>query len=206
MKWTYSIKNKLMASAALLTLSVLVLFSNYIDRNHTNNVKQSIGTLYEDRLIVEDYILKMTIDAYEIKQALFEADKTGVHPERINTLLSHIEGLSLAYRKTKFTTTEDATFTALVKVLDEFNASSTQSIAQKLAITNRALALLNQLSSIQLEESKLIMKQAEDLYVTGRTLSQFAFGITLVILLVLQALVFASRTLTGKEQTPSSLN
>jgi hypothetical protein len=82
MKWTYSIQNKMTASGVLLTLCVLVLFSSHLDRDHTNNVKNSISTLYEDRLIAEDYILKMTIDIYEIKQVLQFAGRIIKH---INT-------------------------------------------------------------------------------------------------------------------------
>ncbi len=197
MKWTYSVRNKTAASGALFTLCILVLFSNYIDRNHTTNVKNSISTLYEDRLVVEDYILKMTIDIYEIKQELHSA---GPRDERsanqITALLSHIDGLSEAYRKTKLTETEDVTFTALLRTLKEFESPSLQD-PDRLRLANRALALLNELSSIQLEESKLIMKQAEDLYISGRSASQFAFVITIIILIVLQALVFTSKTLSG---------
>lgn len=197
MKWTYSVRNKTAASGALFTLCILVLFSNYIDRNHTTNVKNSISTLYEDRLVVEDYILKMTIDIYEIKQELYSA---GPRDERsanqITALLSHIDGLSEAYRKTKLTKTEDVTFTALLRTLKEFESPSLQD-PDRLRLANRALALLNELSSIQLEESKLIMKQAEDLYISGRSASQFAFVITIIILIVLQALVFTSKTLSG---------
>lgn len=44
---------------------MLVLFSNYLDRIHSENIKHSISTLYEDRLLVEEYILKMTLDVYK---------------------------------------------------------------------------------------------------------------------------------------------
>lgn len=196
MKWTYSIQNKMTASGVLLTLCVLVLFSNYVDRDHTNNVKNSISTLYEDRLIVEDYILKMTIDIYEIKQALHVAGQGGEPSAgQVSALLSHIDGLSEAYLKTKFTKDEDVTFAELLSTLNKFEASASQSDEDKLALANQALVLLNELSSIQLEESKLIMKQVEDLYISGKVASQFAFGITIVILIVLQALVFTSKTL-----------
>jgi hypothetical protein len=63
-----------------------------------------------------------------------------------------------------------------------------------LELADQALRQLNELSSIQLEESKLIMKQAEELYVSGKSASQFAFTVTIIILLVLQALVFTSKT------------
>lgn len=203
MKWPYSIQNKMTASGVLLTLCILVLFSNYVDRDHTNNVKNSISTLYEDRLIVEDYILKMTIDIYEIKQALHVAGQGGEPSAgQVSALLSHIDGLSEAYLKTKFTQDEDVTFAELLNTLKKFDTSSSQSDEDKLDLANQALVLLSKLSSIQLEESKLIMKQVEDLYISGKVASQFAFGITIVILIVLQALVFASKTLP--KTTPPS--
>lgn len=209
MKWTYSIQNKMVASGVLLTLCLLVLFSNYIDRDHTSDVKKSISTLYEDRLVVEDYILKMTIDIYEIKQTLHLTDTSNQQSEnRIKDLLSHIDGLSSAYQKTKFTPTEDITFASLINTLNEFETAASNNLEQKLKLADQALALLNELSSIQLEESKLIMKQAEDLYASGKSLSQFAFVITIIILLVLQALVFAAKTLrnTNQPPTPTHLN
>lgn len=205
MKWTYSIQNKMAASGALFTLCVLVLFSNYQDREHTNNVKNSISTLYEDRLVVEDYILKMTIDIYEIKQVLHDAGQHGEPTDQITSLLSHIDGLSKAYMKTKFTEAEDVTFDALLKTLKEFDSSSSQSNEHRLNLANQSLVLLNKLSTIQLEESKLIMKQVDGLYRSGKVASQFAFGVTIIILVVLQALVFASKTLPGAD-TPANLN
>jgi hypothetical protein len=197
----------MVASLALFLLCILVLLSNYIDRNHTNNVKNSISTLYEDRLIVEDYILKMTIDIYKIKQALTKVDEDNNYSlEQITRLLSHIDGLSKAYLKTKFTETEDVAFTELLKTLNEFESSPPYEVSIKLQLADKALILLNELSSIQLEESKLIMKQAEDLYISGKSASQFAFIITIIILLVLQALVFASKTLNSNQPADSHLN
>jgi hypothetical protein len=205
MKWTYSIQNKMAASGALFTLCILVLFSNYTGSDHTTNVKNSIGTLYEDRLVVEEYILKMTIDIYEIKEGLHFA---GQHNEptagQITALLSDIDGLSKAYLKTKLTKTEDSTFAALLKTLSDLKSSP--STEDKLNQANQALLLLNELSSIQLSESKLIMKQAENLYRSSKVASQFAFAITVIILVVLQALVFTSKTLPKINQQGTQLN
>ena len=53
-----------------------------------------------------------------------------------------------------------------------------------------ALTSLSKLSSIQLDESKLIMKNAEAEYANIKTTSQLAFAIIIIILLVLQAIVF----------------
>lgn len=198
----------MVASAALFTLCLLVLFSNYIDRDHTNNVKNSISTLYEDRLIVEDYILKMTRDIYQIKEALNgqESDSSQSNP-KIKQLLAHINGLSKAYLKTKFTESEDIKFAELLKTLNEFESSSLHSKEAKLEIADKAIILLTELSAIQLEESKLIMQQAENLYISGKASSQFAFAVILIILLVLQALVFTSKTISNNaHSSPPYLN
>jgi len=63
------------------------------------------------------------------------------------------------------------------------------------------LALLNELSIIQLDESRQIMHHAEALYLSGKTSSEFVFAIIIIILIVLQALVFASKTLVPTVKT-----
>jgi hypothetical protein len=63
---------------------------------------------------------------------------------------------------------------------------------------------LNELSAIQLEESKRIMDKAENLYFFGKASSQFAFAIIIIIALVLQALVYTSKTLGVSKQTSTA--
>ena len=202
MKWTYSVENKSVASIALLSLCLLVLFSNYIDRDHTSNVKKSITTLYEDRLVAETYILRMTNDIYQIKEILNASGSNLSNREnRIGDLLSEIHPISDAYRNTKLTPKEDVKFAELSSILTQFQTSLSKGIALELESTNRALALLNELSAIQLEESKLIMNQAETLFFSSKVSTQFAFAVIIVILLVLQALVFTSKTLSSGNQT-----
>lgn len=203
MKWTYTIKNKLAASGALLSLCLLVLFSNYIDRDHTQNVKNSISTLYEDRLIAEGYILKMTSSVYQIKEAI-NADMNDASKENtINNLLLNIKEISNAYQKTKFTDVEKKKADELLTTLREFETGHLNNTQIKLKSANKALVILNELSAIQLEESKQIMDHAETLYLSGKTSSQFVFAIIIIILLVLQALVFTSKTLIPNNKTKS---
>lgn len=201
MKWTYSIKNKLVASVSLLSLCLLVLFSNYIDRDHSRNVKKSISTLYEDRLIAEDYILKMTGYLYQIKE-IISSDENDINKNgSIDDLLLAIRKTSNAYHKTKFTTLEKTKAEELLITFKEIEKTQLESTPIKLEITDKAIALLNELSEIQLAESKQIMEYAENLYLTGKASSQFVFGLIIVILCVLQALVFASKPIIPKVNT-----
>ncbi|MES2140187.1 MAG: hypothetical protein V4511_10820 [Bacteroidota bacterium] len=205
MKWTYSIKNKLAASGALLSLCLLVLFSNYIDRDHTQNVKNSISTLYEDRLIAEGFILKMTSSVYQIKEAINADMNDASKDNTINNLLLNIKEISNAYKKTKFTDVEKKKADELLSTLRELEPPHLSNTQIKLESANKALGILNELSAIQLEESKQIMNSAETLYLSGKTSSQFVFAIIIIILLVLQALVFTSKTLipTNKIKSPN---
>lgn len=201
MKWAYTIQNKAMASAALLILCLLVLFSNYIDRNHTDNVKTSISTLYEDRLVAEGYILKMTRALYEIKEIL-NTDTSDFNDDmEINTLLLVIKETGHAYHLTKFTELEKIKADELVEVLKELEPTQQKSKMDKLASANTALVILQDLSSIQLAESKQIMNYAERLYLSGKTSSQFVFALIIIILVVLQGIVFTSKTLIPKVQS-----
>ncbi len=197
----------MVASGALFSLCLLVLFSNYIDRDHTDHVQNSISTLYEDRLIAEGYILKMTNDIYQIKEALNASPSNGEEADgRIAHLLSDITKVSDAYQKTRLTKSEDIKFTSFVRLLNEFGPAHHQSVQSKSQNANQALVLLNELSSIQLEESKLIMDRAKMLYISGKISLQFASAIILIILVVLQALVFTSKTIRTSQTSASYLN
>jgi len=195
MKWTYSIKNKLTAASVLFILCLLVLLSNYNDRVHTKNVKKSIITLYEDRLVVEGYIIKLTGGIYQIKELLNCSPLPNSAQEvKIAALLFDIDSLNTAFQKTKLTVTEGIKFAEFKTLCDQLRQKNI-SVAALNSITKSALSLLQELSAIQIEESKLIIGESERLYRIGKLSSDFAIAIVIVILLILQALVFASRTL-----------
>jgi len=199
MKWTYSIKNKMLASGVLLLLCLLVLFSHYIDRDHTQKVKNAISTLYEDRLIAEVYIQKMTAFVYQIKA---ELQNENSKQSNIYFLLDEVKIINTAYLKTKFTPLEQQKADTLLMTLYKMEMGSHLDKNTQLANANTTLNLLDELSAIQLAESKQIMAAAETLYLSGKTSSQFVFALIILILLVLQALVFASKTLVVKEVNP----
>lgn len=198
MKWTQIIKNKVLASAALLSLCLLVLASNYIDRKHTDDVKTTISTLYEDRLIAEVYILKMTTALYEIKEAI-QIDVNVLDKDKhIKNHLSEINTTTDAYLKTKFTKLETLKAKELMQILASIETNAVKDDTLTLTQIDKALDLLNELSAIQVAESKEIMSYAEKLYLAGKNSSQFVVALIVVILIVLQAIVFSSRTIIIK--------
>lgn len=189
MKWIYSIKNKLTAAAALLGLCLLVLVSNINDRYHTGEVKKSIDMLYEDRLVAESYILTLTNCMHQLREALDNSESS-----RIPSIFATIEQTNRAYEKTKFTAAETKTYTEFKALCRQVGNPGVNN-AGKLQFTKEALLKLDALSAIQVAESKSIMAKSDQVYSSGKTSSDFAIAIVIVIMLILQALVFASKTL-----------
>lgn len=194
MSWTFSIKNKLVASIVLLVLCLLVLASNYLDRLHTENVKHSISTMYEDRLIVEAQILKMTRDMYQIREIL-NTENAAQKADTVKALTQDFKVTYHIFVKTRLTKKEKSTADELLTQIKGFEQIYKLDNKTTLVQTNHILSSLNKLSEIQLDESKLIMKQVESQYTTIKALSQFAFAIIVIILIVLQILVFSGESI-----------
>lgn len=205
MKWSYSIKNKAGASIILLTLCVLVLVSNYLDQLHSENVQKSITTLYEDRLIVEEYILKMTRDVYKIREYLFLDNGTQNHKKEIEKLVFEFKETYKLFNSTNLTLLENKTALELFDQLKKFENLYLNNDKLTLDDSSGILKSLESLSKIQLYESELIMKDIKAEFNFYKLLSQFGFGIVFLILIVLQVLVFSGSTLlnTNVVKNPS---
>lgn len=150
--------------------------------------------MYEDRLIVEEYIFKMTQNTYQIREALNTADvfKDDVIVKKFT---DNIKNTFDSFSKTRLTEKEKLTADELKLQISELNKILLSNNKVSLKYTDEILNTLNKLSEIQLDESKLIMKQVEDQYASIKASSEFAFAIIIVILIVLQILVFSGESL-----------
>ncbi len=194
MKWTYSIQNKLTAAAVLFVLCVVILYANYHDRMHTSKVIGLISTLYEDRIVAEVYIYKMSNDLYEIKEALLDPTSESTN-QKIQGRMSLINQSMAAYEQTKLTEKESMIFDQLrLEIPQNWEAKNDQNDALA-KMADRSLLLLSELSEVQITESKSIVADSEKTYKMSKLSSEFAFAIVIIILIILQALVFASKTL-----------
>ncbi len=195
MKWTYSIQNKLTAAAVLFALCLLVLISNYNERLHNDEVKEMISSLYQDRLMAEEYLFELTNNLYKIREESNkkEGDFIGKNME-INKNIAEIESICKAYEKTKLTDNEAIKFKLFTQLISQLKLENNQNLATKNQITTDALNVLKALSSIQVEESKSVVKQSEQQYRFSKLSSELAFAIVIILLIVIQVLVFSSKT------------
>lgn len=185
----------MLASFVLLVLCLLVLLSNYNDRQHSKEVKQTINTLYQDRLIAESYLMKLSQCMYKLKEIHSAAQMNSTPFNNQSELLfKQLDTVIDLYSKTVFTKSESIKFDLYKAILRPIRDSTQVPLTQKLIMIDKSIQLLNDLSSIQIEESKLILSKSEQLYKAGKLSSDFAFAIIVIILLVLQAIVFAANT------------
>lgn len=194
MKWTYSIQNKLTASAVLFLLCIVILYNNYNDRTNTSKVIGLVSTLYQDRILAEVYIYKMSSHLFKLK-AEINASIGETSDLKMQDLITKINENIVAYGNTKLTKNESIVFEQLkLEVPQNWEGTDAQN-AKLLIMSDNALSLLGELSNIQLIESESIVADSQKAFRKSRLSSEFAFAIVIIILIILQALVFASKTL-----------
>ncbi|MBP9196062.1 MAG: hypothetical protein KBF35_00250 [Saprospiraceae bacterium] len=209
MKWTYSLKNKLTAAILLFGLIVVVCSNNLFERNNAEKINATITTIFDDRFMVESYIFQYSALIYQIKEILNHPNYTAV--EKIELNKGPLKGILLlndAYKKTKFTKEEVIYFDQFTdlckKMSNHINVGQT---VDGTKFSNEALNILANLSAIQISEAKIQLTQANKLFHFGSISSQFELAILVIFGLIIQALIFASKSINlNKSSAPFNLN
>ncbi|MGV3538515.1 MAG: MCP four helix bundle domain-containing protein [Rufibacter sp.] len=217
MKWAYSVKQKTKAAFLLALVMVLVIAKNMMDSRNVSQLGSSFATVYEDRLLVESYIFQLSGHLYQKKMMLDNCsqgqdqglrDKINIHNVAITTLLQD-------YEKTKLTPAEAQFFQDFKQNMQEikrlelsFLSGAPAGMAKQQMDAQYSLAAgnLNQLSSIQVSEGKLLSDQSKQIIAGSTLLTQFEVALLICIGIMIQAIVFASKSILPKKSRMPSLN
>lgn len=152
--------NKIKWVLSILLVFVIVLTTNLIDRDNFNRLRQSIVTIYEDRLIANDLIYEMTSLIQEKQIALLKSD-TLFFQQQSMQINDKIEAIIARYEETKITQEEREIFNrfkdniaSLVGIETEFVASGFEQQDSMMNQINLLKENLYDLSKIQLKEGK----------------------------------------------------
>jgi hypothetical protein len=209
MKWIYVIQQKAQVAFLLAIILLGVFFKNVLDRNNVSELGDSFSSVYEDRLLVESYIYKLSDHLYQ-KQLLIDQYS---QQNDVNQLTAKMAGHNLAiraliheYEKTKLTTEESKFFDAFKNNINELLTLENQYLkmewnmeAPNTSLDQQFLTAtqnLGQLSSIQIAEGKSMADQSKRIVAGSSILTQFELAMIMVIGLIIQALIFASSSLT----------
>lgn len=196
-RFAYDFKHKRTAAILLLVIIGLVLFNNISERDNLSNINNAANAIYEDRFLPESYIFKYYQQSENIidianSLTISDDDKSQGIAKNIVT----IEALNVDYLKTKLTKAEENEFNQLQNIFAEMtiaNKANNLNVVKALALASRSK--LHRLSDIQLTEAETQIKNIRKLNSSTMMSLKFEIFLILIIGLIVQALIFASRTI-----------
>lgn len=168
--------NKLKWITGILLIFIIVLTTNLVDRNNFQKLKQSVVTIYEDRIVANDLIFELSLLVQEKEIAVARVDT--VFFMRDNGQVNQdIQGLLQRYQQTRLTRQEKSIFTELKGHLEAVKQQEKKYIASGftrneglLKAINRTVHTLSNLSKVQLNEGKRQMEISKN---TMKTIDLF---------------------------------
>ena len=215
MKWTYIIRQKTKAATVIAVVFGLILVTNRIDKNYFSQLQNSFASVYEDRLLAESYIYQLSGLLHHKKMLMDEWSQ--LNTERINAtnkaLDDSVKALVAIYEATQLTKTEARLFDELRQKLAQLQALESRygdrdaNYQQAMTVQHRKLSVnLDRLSEIQLAETKNIVDNSNRIIASSNLTSQLEIGIIIVMGLIIQALVFASKSTVPRFPQNSRVN
>lgn len=224
MKWAYSLRNKSKIALCAAVILILIFAKNWIDKKNVNTLNSSFTSVFDDRLVVESYIFQLSDHLYQKKIIIGDsenAEQALAIQDEVSTHNSIIDQILLDYEKTKLTTAESMYFgnfkerlmrlrtmeEKYLSALTTQNSTPSTDIAAQMQKTfDTAMLDLNQLSKIQISEGRLLRDQSKQIAAGSTMLSQFELVVIVGIGILIQILIFASRSSLPRSPQRAGLN
>lgn len=220
MKWTYSIQQKTTAAVLLAAIFAVIFIVNRIENNKINELGKSMNSVYEDRLMVENYIFRLSGLLYEKKILLDQCVGIEQGEEYFRYLRDQNTAIALLvedYDRTQLTEQEATLFNDFKNQLlviqnqeSRFLNSddgSNEVLASSLnASFQNANVLLMGLSNVQINVGKSVNERSKELVAGSTILTRFELGMLVIIGILIHALIFTSRSVMKKAIGQPNLN
>lgn len=203
MKWAYSISNKITASILLFVVLGVVVVNNIIERKNAREIQQVVTTIYNDRLVVEGYIYSYAERLHEFSEFAVAQRYTNRHSiSGLTGAIAEVHELHEKYLKTKLTDQETKTFHEFMQICDQIEANLMKEDFEEVqTLSKTGLSRLKVLSVIQLTQGKIEIEKAAKKYSSNYVLFTFEVAIIFIILIIIQGLIFASKSLKSTVQS-----
>lgn len=220
MKWTYSIQQKTTAAVLLAAIFAVIFIVNRLENNKINELGESMNSVYEDRLMVENYIFRLSGLLYEKKILLDQCVGMEQGEEYFRYLRDQNTAIALLvedYDRTQLTEQEATLFNDFKNQLlviqnqeSRFLNSddgNNEVLASSLnASFQNANVLLMGLSNVQINVGKSVNERSKELVAGSTILTRFELGMLVIIGILIHALIFTSRSVMKKAIGQPNLN
>lgn len=215
----YAIKQKGRIILLLIALGALELANCNVYNNNIAEMGKSISEVYADRLMAQDYIYKLSAKIHERRWDLQKSINR--QPEAVSLPEAHslsILALLRDYEKTKFTAEEKITYEEFrsnlfkMMTLQQRYAAMDEAPAKKVilqayqASLNLSLQQLDHLSDIQMQRGKHLNADSQKIVSFSFFLNQLDWVLIFATLMLIMALIFATRTTFPKQFQNHLLN
>ncbi len=199
MHWAYSIKSKMRVAVLLFVVMATILVNHFSMRSQSAKIQEAIASIYKDRFMVERYLFDYAQNLQHIAEVMDdEHQPLAIQQQLVHDLLDETKVLKEAYINTELTQLERLQFTQLMDTyadIDRYAASGAMDSSRR--ATRKAQHLLNSLSDIQVAEAHAQMNKINRINSSTALYARFELVILLLIGLMIQALVLASRSIQG---------
>ena len=218
MKWVYAIKYKLQAALVLTIIVFLVFAKNIMDKRNMTELGKDFISFYEDRLVVESYIFRITEQLFLMKLSVNNPieDKELLEKE-IASYHTNILDLVEDFEATKLTKDEAFHLEQFKQmILNSLNFTNNGFLIQtpsgkhaKDAFNNNfeeAFMEIKVLSEIQLEEGEKLTRESGQIVDRSGLWTQLEMAVLVILLVIIYLLIFSSKSIKTKIRQQPSLN
>lgn len=190
-------RNKIKTTTLIFSVLCLILLTNLQERMMIKRLNDTVTSIYEDRVVVGNYILQLSNYIEEIVQSLKSNPSNNSY---LINLLSKIDSINIAYDKTFLTEKEKINFIQFTQISEEMkksieNGNFTDALNNGLQAEN----ILRVLSSIQVEEGKDKLDEVLAMTNTRSILSYLEIVIIIVISILIQKIILSTKPLIIKK-------
>lgn len=186
--------NKLKWVLGIALIFLLILTTNLIDRQNFMIVRNSIETIYADRLVAQNivYNLSRQIGLKEMTYNQVEGNGLAGDLNKINT---KIENQIALFADTKLTPTEEIVFGRLKSSLQTLQQQESALLAGQKTVQDLVAPLdriheeLDELSAIQIQEGKRELLESQKAIGSADLFTQLEIAILIVIAIAVQVII-----------------
>ena len=187
--------NKIKWILGILLVFVLIVITNLIDRNNFVRVRDSVVTIYEDRLVAKELIYKMSKSVND-KEIALVANDSNFFIEKNPKVNTQIKGFLSRFEETKLTQDESGIFEDLKSNFNSLFNSEHSSLDKNLENNSVSLAIisdikdnLDDLSKIQINEGSKQMAISKKAINTVELFTQIEIYLLVFLAIVIQIIV-----------------
>lgn len=191
------ISNKIKWSIGLILVILLIVATNFIDRNNFQRIQDSVYSIYEDRLIAKDYIFDIQLQIHE-KELLLATQNDSTFLSKRASMNEKISSLIEGFSNTTLIREEKRIFANLEEEVDSlfklensyFNATDkTLNINSLKTQINTISNTLSDLSDIQIAEGKRQMQVGKKAIESVELLTELEIWIMVVLGIIVQFII-----------------